>query len=202
MTVLMLLLVGTLSYFVLHVLSIRSMLEPTPCDGYKLFEVNNDIARFSFEYPCNWKSSRVEIITDRYIGLSLHLYGPRIKIDDSYVYSVYFSISLHQLSEEYPDATTALINHLTTWDRISEEFQMQERSTIEIAGLEAEQATYFDTVPTDLYGRTDPAPTLVRECFFEYGGYIWNLHYQSILSIAEENEVYLNHILETFKILN
>lgn len=174
----------------------------TECEGYKQLTVKEDLARFSLEYPCNWRRTVVETHPEgESFYMSLSITGPGIRINDSPVASALWNLSVNWTSEERPDATVALDSSLSSWDRISSSFQLLERSTVEIAGIQAERATFYNATAADGIRWKNPVPITVTEYYFEYGGFIWRIHSSSPLDLAKENEVHFNHILETFKML-
>jgi len=173
------------------------------CEGYKLLTVNKDIARFSLEYPCNWRRTRVETYTDHdKTSLSLCITGPGIKIDGSRSPSTLWGLDIIWISEGSPNATTVLENSLSIWASTSSSFQLLERSTVEIAGIQAEQAIFHNTIDADRVLVKKPATIICKQYFFEYDGLIWIIYSSSVLAIAEENEVLFNHIIQTFRILD
>ena len=94
------------------------------CEGYKLLTVNKDIARFSLEYPCNWRRTKVETHPDgNSFYLSLSITAPDIEIDDSRPASAVWILFADWPSKETPNASVAMDDSLSTWASISSSFQ-------------------------------------------------------------------------------
>ena len=74
------------------------------CEGYRLLSVQEGIAHFSFEYPCDWK---LTIVDTRDIYTDVRLIGPTLKVDDSKVPSGVCLVYVEQPTEETPDAMVA-----------------------------------------------------------------------------------------------
>ena len=84
------------------------------------------------------------------------------------------------------------------------DFEMRERSTIEIDGVQAEQIVFFYRAVREDIGHGpggDPEPTIERALYFDYRGLIWDIRISSNEEVIEEHKVHLEHMLETFQFL-
>lgn len=166
-------------------------------DEYKLLTVEKGIAHFSLEYPCEWGVGLIETTVD---FTTTSISGPTVKIDDSHVPSATFSIWIDWPSADIPDAMAAQEDWLAFLEK-GYIYELLGESTVEIGGVQAKQAVVHSYIGTDFVRIKEPIPTTEKLIDFDYGGLIWEIYYTSALAVAEENEAYFQHLLETFKIL-
>jgi hypothetical protein len=78
-------------------------------------------------------------------------------------------------------------------------FQLVDRSTVEVAGITAQQATYYASGPLLFKG----APgRLIRTIYFDHGGYVWKMEsFSEEVSISETVAEDFEYVLSTFRIL-
>jgi hypothetical protein len=176
-------------------------------NGYKEIRVSGD-GRFSFEYPSNW-------IID-YIHTSRHyteasLSGPplkRVDATDNREYTVTSTswwVTVDSVTSESLTAEAALRGDVLrlSWH---DEFKVLEESDIEIAGLTARQVVFTYSAPQMPLGQDGPGgppqPVVVRVIRFIHNGLMWHIQSYSNSDVAEADEVHLEHMLKTFKILD
>jgi hypothetical protein len=184
-------------FIVLTVLCITPLIATgcTQCNGYKQLTVEEGIAHLSFEYPCNWEVGIIEIRED--LGFtSITVLSPFSEEGDSF-----WTFSIISPYEDWPNAEAALEDSLSFWE--SEiDFEILDRSAVEVAGVRAEQVVFFCRVPRDYPLGAEPTPVVKRSLYFEYDGLIWMIGSSSDQAVAEADNVHFEHMLETFRILD
>ena len=166
----------------------------TPCtDGYKQLTFDNDIARFSFEYPCDWE---FEVIKPQWGGSDIFtVEAPYLKRDKLPILSTWWVFE----TSNWGYAAEALDNEVSRWDDMPD-FKVLERNEVEIIGVPAEQAVLFFRSRISQYTK-ETEPVIHREIAFKYGGFTWEIHARSNQEVAEAHKAHFEHMLETFKIL-
>jgi len=173
----------------------------TKCEGYKQLSVDEGIAHFSFEYPCNWKIGIVDARHDyEHTYTNVKVFGPDFKRERDTVSSTVWIFFICPTDADTPDASAALEYSLSYWQDFRD-FEILERSTVEIAGLQVEQVVFFCQVAGRFYD-SPPIPSIDRELYFEYSGLIWKISISSRPEVVEADNVHFEHLLETFRILD
>lgn len=169
---------------------------------YKKLAIEEGIARLSFEYPSNWN---IPLIETRHDYTNFIVYAPWLKRDDDFIPSTFWHFFAQPADEEWPNAMTALEDDLSFW-KAELDFKVMERSKIEIGGVEGEQVVfsyrYRRVDPTTRRFTEESEPVIQRNIYFDRGGIVWNIREESNLEVAKVHNVYFEHMLETFKILD
>ena len=189
--------------FLLIIISVISV-SCTPCnDGYKQFSTEKGIAHFSFEYPCNWRITTAEIgrqFNDmKYTNITIK--APRLQLGDKSTLSTVLLISFTTPSDKVPDASTLLEDRLSSWKKIHKNFELLERSFVELDGVPGEQIKYSFRTATDI-STGGNEPRINRDMFFNYNGLIIDISTSSHEEVVEEHAVYIQHLLDSFKFLD
>ena len=170
----------------------------TKCEGYKQLSVEEGIAHFSFEYPCNWEIGIVDTSED-YTDVSVT--GAHIRTRGAHLPSSTWILFVDWPDGDIPSAAAAMEDSLSFWET-QDAFELLERSVVEIAGVRAELVVFLDEISRDWVRVPEPVPSISRELYFDCGGLIWNIYCSSILDAAEADNVHFEHLLETFRILD
>jgi hypothetical protein len=168
---------------------------------YNHFTIKRGIAHFSFEYPCNYDRGHFEV-DDDYTLISIH--GPYHKSVEDFTL-----ISISVIASDDPDflnperALDRDISHVENYL----DYRLLERSVINVAGKQGQQIVYFyNKVRPDIghagyIPGVGPAPTIAHQIRFSDEGRIWHIQIDSNESTAEADMADLEHLLETFEIL-
>ena len=174
-----------------------------PCvEGYKQFKIDKGIARFSFEYPCNWK---VYISNDDVYESDISIWAPKLKIDNNYIASTKVFIYIYYPNGSISNAQEELVYWLKFWQEHFDQFEVIERSSVELDGVPGEQSTNRYIYYTD-YPTTDPNfaryPRIEKAIYLDYKGLIWSIQIYTYEEIAKEHSVYIDHFLDSFQFLD
>jgi hypothetical protein len=168
---------------------------------YDTFSLKRGIAHFSFEYPCGYKKSPIDI-TDGYTDIFLR--GPYHKSIEDFTW---FSIWVQTSDDpDFLDPEAAL-NRAISRIKNYLDYRLIERSVINVAGIEGQQIIYFHNAVRPALGQAGyipgvgPAPTIERKIYFSDEGRIWNIDFNSNESTAEADMADFEHLLKTFTIL-
>ena len=172
----------------------------TPCkDGYKQTTLDNSIARFSFEYPCDWEYRVLKFPLSSYAHFGVE--APRLKRDKSHIVSTYWYLDFSRAFPASPilgNAKVALDNELSRWED-EPDFKVLERTEVNISGVPAEKVVFtFKYHPTYIgtgYHAEESEYRIMREIFFDYNGFIWQIVADSNIDVAEAHKVHFEHLL-------
>jgi len=177
----------------------------TPCEnGYEKVYRNKGIVKYSFEYPCDWKSNvrgidyEVDVFPNTYIRID----APWVKIEDKRKPSSHIGIDSRWPDEEIPDAKAWLLDDVSLWGSFPE-FKILDESQFMLDDIEGKQIKYsYRTGFMDFSEGSDARgndPMVASEMYFEYGGLIWNIRFSSNDATYNSHEPYFDHFLSTFK---
>ncbi len=165
--------------------------------GYKEISIKRGLARFSFEYPFEWSISPIEIRGDHTI---FSIYG------EGHSESTIWSFLIEPVSQRKPSAEVGLENTLSDYAKRLD-FDIIERSEINIlSGILGYQAifTYSLILAPPGHGGSGgpPQPRIDRTIYFKHNNLIWNLDTDSGSDVFEKDDIYFEHMLDTFKFLD
>lgn len=168
------------------------------CGGPTTYILTRGIGHFSIELPDGYRVSMVENREDHgYTNVSI----VGIKREHEEIRAA-LGVLISEIDDNYPDPTSTLekILHMySNWP----DFQLIERSLIEVAGIQAEQLiVYVNAFHTPHPSPDDkPIPTKIRGIYFKYGNNIWNISMNTSETSYELDNVDFERILDTFRIL-
>ena len=169
--------------------------------GYNEYTLSRGGAHFSFEYPEGYEEDHGGTILSRWVLLSFS----RSLIDYDYTDSI-ITVSVYQSGiVNRPDiARTALeedVSNHSTWYK---NFQMLERSEIDIGNLPGQLLVTSYTLPMACgeSGWKWSSVLLRRDVFFDYDGFIWTITMFSEEDRIEADETIWEHLLETSRFLD
>ena len=190
-----LLLMGVLFVVVATFLSCNS-------SGYRTFTFNK-VAHFSFEYPAHYRKFAAHAtVEDKTIYI-----GFRDKIIPEGRTNGFIRVVVEGAGYRYPDAEAALEKTLlpfTEPEKYINPGNLLERSTITVAGVQAELIVYIreaDLIPEAPASSLD-IMKVTRVVYFDHNNLIWRIRIQSDEDRADQAKADFEHILETFKILD
>ncbi|MBN1692685.1 MAG: hypothetical protein JW845_03920 [Dehalococcoidales bacterium] len=98
-----------------------------------------------------------------------------------------------------PNAVAWANEHITILEINDEEFELIERSTIEVAGISGEMIAY----KCSILGNYMNSPNLIiRDVYLDYQGYIWKISVLSITELGAQVEPDFDHLTDTFDFLD
>jgi hypothetical protein len=175
----------------------------TPCSyGYKEVTADNSIARFSFEYPCDWKFGVIK--SSEYDTFTVE--APHLRRDDLYIKSTYWVFEVARAGERSLQNATAALNYeLSLW-MTWPNFKVLESSEVEINGVTAQQRVIaYEYRPLGIGVRPyieELELKIRRYIYFDYKGFIWMISASSNSEVTEEHKVHFEHMLQTFNIFS
>ncbi len=98
-----------------------------------------------------------------------------------------------------PNAVAWTNEHITVLEMNDEEFELIERSTIEVAGISGEMIAYKSSI----LGNYLNSPNLIiRDVYLDYQGYIWKISVLAITELGAQVEPDFDHLTDTFDFLD
>ncbi len=161
--------------------------------GYKEFIVSEGLAPFSFEYPAVCREPRIDRSLEPHSTVvdTSGVIQPRVNG------AVFLIISVFQVSDSFPNAQAMLDSELSRAEG-HREFQLLERSPVNMAGIQGERVIY------SYFGfyYNDPETGTAYEAYFDSEGLIWEVvMLADEYAAAERARADFEHLLETFQIL-
>ena len=192
--------------------------------GYKTATIKNKMTSFSFEYPARLTRDGPDYFTHVItsgalsVGTTLSLSSRSkpmpINVPDpgagklSTFTTGYRPISIEiHVFDAKPYTSTAQdgkgrLEHSLSQQARWENYQLIERSQIRVSGIEAEFAYYAVDAYFPYPKEGDLKLEYVREVYFDYGGYIWNIEGTAHgTDVLDQIKADFDHIIQTFKIL-
>jgi hypothetical protein len=165
--------------------------------GYRHFTWKKEPAYFTFEYPVGYRIDEIDDEDPDFVTIWMN--KPRGRELINVILSIDFYQSIDTADEELGICLSGI-------EKIYPDTQVLERSTISVAGEQAEQVFYSFTFPL-YYGEGrfyEPAliPEIGRLVVFKKDDVIWVVEIDSEEHLADAVEVDLDHILQTFEILD
>ena len=167
-------------------------------NGYKIFNMKEGVAKFSFEFSTGYKIGKVDSQNTFTI---VYLNGPQMgEAKDSTLISV--SVFEHE------DGTPDFQNHMDESLRIASgfpDFKILERFPVKICGESGEQAViYYKQPPLNdqIMQGILPSPKIERSIIFTHDDLLWWIEINGLESSAEKDETNFEHVVKTFKILD
>ena len=176
--------------------------------GYRKFVMNKGTAHFSFEYPVSFEEPITDVAKHGYWPSYITLLVSR-KIPKGAEGAAEFGVMVSETSNEYPDAQAELnqfigIIQSPNSNAIDSDYYdtaLLERTTIIVDGINGEMIVWSCKWWPNYY--VGPAKdAIMKDIYFDHGGLIWNIEFYSHLDKADQSKIDLDHILQTFKILN
>jgi hypothetical protein len=180
----------------------------------KTIEVNNEVAHFALTYPAKYDKDGPNV--SRTGGLDCQLFF-LAKTTNMQISSPdpnrtgYVTVSHRPASIRFHIFQPKLIDNRSPHEQLDfilnrqkdPDFDLLSRSTIEICGIEAEQAIYH--AGNKLYfwktPEGDGPKRLVRDIYFNYNGVDWYIGFDSELSMSDNVSADFEQILSSFRIL-
>jgi hypothetical protein len=189
---------------VMAIMIVILVIMSTNRSSYTRFTLVEGDVHFSFEYP----SSYEETFNDVSSQSSMVSFDRSIVEENWIVEDSYLRVHVYRAGfVDGPDAEAALEATIASFatDEHYSDFEILDRSSVTIAGVEGEQVTFSYYYPEAIPSFDDEGPFfklpltfIVRCACFEYNGFIWEIRLQSTEGVADEDKVHFEHILETF----
>jgi hypothetical protein len=188
-----------------------SLIISKPSDNqFKIMEVKNNIARFSFKYRTYYHEADAPYIIDdkyfRFTALTIAASPKTISepnpepgkasetADMSYAPASIRVLVSNAINQPFRPAQDRISNHLTSWSRWSK-FKLLERKDILISGIQGEMAAY------EVDGLIGPKLLYQSDVAFDYDDQEWNLHLEADVALTDIVKEDLQLVIDTFKIL-
>ena len=187
------------------------------CD-YKLFAFKEDDIRirviggvilehplFTFEYPRCFELIDLNRMPDiaHYRSYVTDVTFLR-RVEDKLFFEEFISVVVHRPGVwGDTDAKTYINNVINMYSSPPdyENFQLIQKTSINIDGLPAEYISFSYHTPTSEGTSYPPYDRVVRLVSFDYDGFLWKLRFDCYTESAEETELYFNHLIETFEFI-
>jgi hypothetical protein len=161
--------------------------------AYTTYTAAKGLARFSFEYPADYKVMSFETNPESSV---LTLTGPAVK---GTPYTAALTVTIRTTDSYIPDAESAFL--MTLLDAKNEQdFKLLEQSYVQVAGIQAQLLRFSVRNPTSA-GATENRTDVFSEAYFDYHDFVWNIETISDSSTAGTDKAVFDRILQTFKIL-
>ncbi|MBN1160717.1 MAG: hypothetical protein JXA17_02070 [Dehalococcoidales bacterium] len=151
---------------------------------------------FSFEYPSSYEEYRYSFQSENFLTILVR-YPP-----DSQEILADREIAILPLvtNIEHPDATSSLNSFLENRVFDYEEFQLLERSSVKVSGIDGELIVFSGYYDVGYLFTSDHLK--VWEVYLDYKDFIWILRLSSIIDNTEGVEAEFQHFIDTFKFLD
>ena len=172
---------------------------PTTSDSeyIKVTATKNGIS-FSFKYHITYGLLTPDALQDTGDDPSVSLvYARPGNITDKYDKQLY--IRACDPMESRPDAATWMERHINLLEENDAAFELIERSTVRIAGIDGEMAAYHSSI---LGNYLSSDYTVCWDAYIDYQGYIWKLSVLTIEYIGDQAESDFEHLIESFEFLD
>ena len=184
---------------------------PLSDDDYITMTVQNRIASFSFEYRAYYR----DVAGPRIVDSDAHLFtyvdilaaqktmpmpnpepgGEGEMVQMKYV-PAFIGVSVSDASKYLTSSTERIENNISSWSRWPN-FELLERKMILVDGVQAELIAY--QVDGFFVG---PALKYQVDVCFDHNALRWYIYLEADIELADMVRADLEHILETFKILD
>jgi len=174
------------------------------CSDYRTFTLREGIAHLSFQYPSRYELDSVNL-GNIYLGASTDIFFFTAPLKAPDLHDAMIEIYVSNPYEKWSNSDESIASYLSFWSR-DEGFQLMERSSVTVAGVQGTQIVYYRT--SHLAEPTNPGipmvrtPVIVRKVFFDYKNQIWRISVMGHESLADIINADFEHIVQTFKILN
>ncbi len=153
---------------------------------------------FSFEYPPTYTKLTPDAFEDKGPDFSVSLLYSKPGSTESKADIQIYVMPLIPIASR-PDAAAWTEEHIKILEENDANFQLFERSTIEVSGIDGYTIVYFSTI----LGNYLNSPNLIcRDAYIDYREYIWKI---SVLAVEEaDNQAKLDfqHLTESFEFLD
>jgi hypothetical protein len=187
--------------------------------SYKTVTVENEICSYSLEYSRYYKKAGPRIDRDPEPGwTSFKLLAPDKEEPMEYVQvpsgkmktgTVSYTPAVISIfvvvADKPPEVDTSMkrlestLKHATKF----ENFELLERSPVEVAGIEGEMIVYLvDNILPIIFKENLGRLEYHRVVYFDYNGLIWEMEAQCNQEMANQVNADFDHIVQTFKILD
>ncbi len=168
---------------------------------YVSFRDDKGLAHFSFEHPRSYSAAILNSGSD-YVAISLQ--GPYNKdVEDRTIISLLVTTP----GDGIRDLNSAVQFSISLASK-EPGYKLIAQSSVMIAGEKGQQIIYFYMRTRPSIGEPGyipglgPAPTIIREVLFERNSLIWSIRMNSNEATYSSDDIYFEHLLETFKILD
>jgi hypothetical protein len=153
---------------------------------------------FSFEYPDSYIKFTPDVFEDTGGDNSVSLLylepGSTKERADKQIQI----IPLNPIASR-PDAAVWTNEHIQYLVEHDEEFELIERSSIEVAGIGGEMVVYKSSI----LGKYLNSPNLMCcDAYIDYQGYIWKISVLAITELSDQVEPDFEHLIDTFEFLD
>ncbi|MBN1692599.1 MAG: hypothetical protein JW845_03490 [Dehalococcoidales bacterium] len=167
----------------------------TGCSGYKEVTLTRKGIQFSFEYPSSYEEFCYSFQSeDFYVGLVRYSVDSQERLVDRKIDIYIFKTDIGR-----PDATSSLNSFLENRVFDYEEFQLLERSSVKVSGIDGEliiYSGYYDI------GYFISEHLKVWAVYLDYKDIIWILIISSAIDTSDGAEAEFQHFIDTFRFLN
>lgn len=179
-------------------------------DHFKTMEVKNKVAHYSFEYRTYYHINGPWVDDNQYRKItSMSISAPKKTmpapnpelgkasetVSMSYTPAFIEMIVGNTFNRPYITAKETIDNSIRAWGRW-EHFKLLERKTVLISGIQGEMASY------EVDGFVGPKLLYQSDLAFDHSGMEWYLRLKADVSLADIVKEDLQHIIDTFKILD
>jgi len=166
--------------------------------GFKLLTVDDGIGKFSLEFNDRFKFSNHEI-TESYSSFDLD--GPYTGVAQDFTF---ITIFIHDLD---PGQSSYLyyLEESLKYGKNLPNIKVVERFPVLVAGESGEEVVCrYDKprLPVQIAKGIPSAPTIIRRVMFTHNNLLWQLEISGLESLAEQDKIDFEHVVQTFKILN
>ena len=172
-------------------------------EKYNIFILKKGVGQFSFEFSNIYRLNNTDLQNDY---TRVFFFSPVLdKAGDTT--SIGFRVSKLEAGQTYRSALDEFLRLST----VLPDFKILERFPVTVDGEPGEEVVIYyrqpratvDFVMPELEGTdTEPVPSIIRRVMFDHNDTTWSIDITSLESISESAGVDLDHIIQTFKILN
>ncbi len=153
---------------------------------------------FSFEYPSTFKKLTPDAFDDiggdNSVSLLYTEPGSNRGKADMQIYIIANSPIAGR-----PDAAAWEEAHIKILEQSDDEFELYERSTIQVSGIEGYKIVYYTTI---LGNYLNSMKLVCRDVYIDYKEYIWKISVLAVEEMGDEAEPIFQHLIESFKFLD
>ena len=191
-------------YFIFAIILLISVLvSGCTTDGYQKIVETKQGVKFSFECPTSYKNLTEP--EDALSDFTFILIRPDGDLSwESWNVNTEFGIEIYTADEEYDSAKSRLDDLLKSYSNLGSyhEFNLLERSKVEISGIEGELVVYtfrYFEIGTDMLASH---LSMVREAYLDYQDQIWIIWVKSYSESTDQVKEEFDHIIKIFKFLD
>lgn len=153
---------------------------------------------FSFEYPISYEKQTLDAFEDTggdpSVSLLYRQPGSTNVKADKQIY-----VRACEPIVNRPDAAAWTEVHINLLEENDPVFELIERSTIQVAGIDGNMVAYHSSVMGNLLSTVY---TVCREAYIDYKGYIWKITVIAIEELGDQTEPDFQHLIQSFEFLD